>query len=389
MTGALKAAPALATLALGVALMGGAGACGRSIYPQATDTPTATATIVPSPTTGNFLYTSNFLDGKVAEFNRNLTTGALTLAGSIGAGSASGPVGIATGPSAHYIYVANSANNNVRQFKVGLSNGLLTALGTIAAGNSPQWIAVDPTASFAFVTNLNAGTITPYTIDSSNGKLAANGGSIASSLLKNPSGALARTTYLYVGDQAKGTVVSFPYNSSGTISTGTATLLGSGSPLATPGQMVIDPSGKFVYISDLKAGLLYYLTIGSGVLTWHTTYNPSGAAEGGLVTVATSSGFNFLYIANQQVSPPSISSYQINSDGTLTPTFPATTTDPSLNLPTGLAVDPTGAFLYVANQGSGTVTQFTINPSTGALSSPTVVSTESSGSGPVYIAIAH
>ncbi|HVC43804.1 MAG TPA: beta-propeller fold lactonase family protein [Candidatus Binataceae bacterium] len=383
--GVLKLAPALAAIAVGVVLTGGA--CGRSIFPAATNSTTATPTGSPSPTTGHFLYTSNTADGKVAEFKRNLTTGALTLAGSVGAGSVNGPIGITNGPGARFIYVANSTDSNVRQYKIDLSNGLLASIGTIPAGTSPQWIAVSPTATFAFTTNFSAGTISPYTIDSTTGVLTANGSAFLSSLLTNPSGAVATASFLYVTDEAQGTVANFPITSTGTLLAGTSTFLttlGFGSP--SPGPMIIDPTGQFVYATDLKLGVVYFLTVGTnGVLNYVNTYQSSNAAEGGLVFVPTT-GATFLYVANQQATPPSISAFQVQS-GILT--FSATYTDPSLKLPTGLAVDPTDTFLYVTNQGAGTVTQFTITAGTGVLTKPVVFKTESATSGPLYIAIAN
>src|ERR1019366_9253080 len=112
---ALRLAPTLAALTLWSAIIG---ACGRSIFPFASTSPTPTATITTSPTTGNFLYSSNFADGMVAEFSRNLSTGALARMGSEGAGSPNGPIGIANGPSAKFLYVANSFDGNVREFNI-------------------------------------------------------------------------------------------------------------------------------------------------------------------------------------------------------------------------------------------------------------------------------
>ena len=45
----------------------------------------------------------------------------------------------------------------------------------------------------------------------------------------------------------------------------------------------------------------------------------------------------------------------------------------------GIAVDPTGKFLYAANNGSNNISAYAINPSSGAL---TTVSTYTAGTGP-------
>jgi YVTN family beta-propeller protein len=49
-----------------------------------------------------------------------------------------------------------------------------------------------------------------------------------------------------------------------------------------------------------------------------------------------------------------------------------------------IAVDPTGQFAYVANEGSNTVSEYTINPTTGAL---TPIGTVAAGIAPRSIAV--
>ena len=379
----LRLAPTLAALTLWSAIVG---ACGRSIYPFAGDSPTPTPTVTTSPTKGNFLYSSNFADGKVAEFSRNLATGALALSGSISGGSASGPIGIANGPSAKFLYLTNSADGNVREFKINSTTGALSPIGgsPIAAGSSPQWIAVTPNAQFAFVANFGDGSISSYTVDAASGALTANGSAVSSALLSSPTAAVASNTFLYVTDNTKGTIVSFPIGASGVLSTGTSTALSAITPpVPSPGAVIIDPSGSFVYVTDQNSGVLYFLTVGAGVLTLAGTYSPSSAGEGGLAIAKTSGGSQFLFVANQLLPAPSISVFMLNGDGSLTgPTlFP----DASLELPTGVAVDPAGGFLYVANQGNGTISRFIINPATGALGSGVAFATESASSKPLFL----
>jgi 6-phosphogluconolactonase (cycloisomerase 2 family) len=384
---ALRVVPTLAALTLWSAIIG---ACGRSVFPFATDSPTPAASITTSPTVGNFLYSSNFADGKVAEFSRNLTTGALTSQGSVSAGKIDGPVGLANGPSANFLYVTNAANGNVRQFKINASTGALTAIGggPVAAGKTPQWIAVTPNAQFAFVTNFGDGTISQYTIDATSGALTANGGAFSSALLKKPATAVASDKWLYVTDDTKGTIVSFPIATAGTLSAGTATALNP-TPVSTPvpGPAIMDPTGKFVYVTDLKFGSVYFLTVGTGVLTAAASpYTASTTGEGGVAIGTTPSGNEFLFVANQLAVPPTITVFSVNGDGTLSiPVAPFP--DASLNLPTGLIVDPTGSFLYVANQGNGTVAQFAIDPITGALSVGVPFATESTTSKPLFLSL--
>ncbi len=380
----LRLLPTLATLTLCGAL---AGSCGRSPYAIVNGSPTPTATITTSPSVGNFLYSSNFADGKVGVFTRNVSTGVLAFVGPAGAGSNKGPMGIANGPSAKFLYVANSVDNNVRQYKINATTGKLAKIGsgTIAAGNSPQWIAVTPNAQFAFAINSGDGTITPYTVDATTGALTANGTAFSSVQLKKPAAAVASNSWLYVTDATKGTIVSFPIGGTGTLGPGTSTSI-SGS--AVPGPVIMDPTGQFVYATDQNAGLVYYFTVGTGVLALAASpYTTSTAGEAGLAFATTSLGNKFLYVANQLAATPSITGFLVNGNGSLSLLSGAPFPDISLGQPTGVAVDPTGSFLYVANQSKGTISQFTIDPTTGALSAGAPISTESASSGPLFLAL--
>ncbi len=84
-------------------------------------------------------------------------------------------------------------------------------------------------------------------------------------------------------------------------------------------------------------------------------------------------------------APPSITVFFVNAGGTLT--FSSQAVDASLKLPTGLIVDPTGAFLYVANQGNGTISQLAIDSTTGTLGVGVPIATESSTSKPLYLSL--
>jgi 6-phosphogluconolactonase len=386
----LRSAPTIAALSLWIALIG---ACGRSVFPETGSSPTATPTITTSPITGNFLYNTNNTAGTISEFSRDLTTGVLALVGTVAAGSAGGPVGIATGRAAKFVYAVNSADNQVRQYKVNLSNGALTPVGTgkIATGKLPQWIAITPNSNFAFVTNSTDASISPYTVNSTTGALTANGAAFKSTLLKKPWTAVATNTFLYVTDETKGTVVSFPIQADGTLGVGTSILLSAaGGPVAVPGPIIMNSAQSFVYVTDQANGLVYFLKVGSnGVLTLAASYASTvNGGSVGLAIATTSSGLNFLYVANQTANPPSIAAFQIAADGTLAALAIPQFFDPSLSLPTGVAVDPTGDFLYVANQGTGSITQFTINSLAGGLTFANVISTGSLSNGSLYISLA-
>ena len=104
----------------------------------------------------------------------------------------------------------------------------------------------------------------------------------------------------------------------------------------------------------------------SGVLT-QLKGSPYTVGEGPSSLVIHPSG-KFLYIANSFPAESDISLFTIATDGGLTEVFPRTPVLPGASQPTLLAMDPAGAFLYVANAGSDNISVFSISASTGALS---------------------
>ena len=83
--------------------------------------------------------------------------------------------------------------------------------------------------------------------------------------------------------------------------------------------------------------------------------------------VAISPDGNYPYTTNKDVSTVpfthKVSQFRIEDDGTLTKIADYTTGDD----PWGVALNPAGTFLYVANSSDGTITQFTVNKTDGTL----------------------
>jgi 6-phosphogluconolactonase (cycloisomerase 2 family) len=380
---AARFAPACVSFAIMAAI---AGACGRSLFPSANSSPTATATNTPG--TGAFLYSTNFGDGTVSQFKRAQNTGTLTANGTAKAGATAsngGPFGITA--NGNFLYVANTLDG-VHQFKIDQSSGKLAAIGgnggLVKTGNGPQWVAISGGGSngaFAYVMNFTDGSISQYIVQSG-GTLKSNG-TATSPLLRNPYAALATSTFLYVTDSGNGTVVSFPINSDGTLGTpSSAATVSSGS--SSPGPIVIDPSGQFIYVGDLVNDFVSQLDVVTGGLQLINVYLGVSTASpvSGLAIAepGTGSGNFFLYASNQ--TPGTLSLYVGSTlDGSLTTVATAAT---GLSGPTGITIDGTNSFLYAANATANSITQFSISASTGVLANPVASKT---GSIPQYIAI--
>jgi len=133
----------------------------------------------------------------------------------------------------------------------------------------------------------------------------------------------------------------------------------------------------------------YGIDLTTGVLNGTSNYGvPTGNRPGAIVE---SPSGNALFVANIQDN--TISSYVVNSDGTLTAITGTAATGAT---PMGMAIDPAGKFLYVANQGvfndptSGTISVFSIGTALTPVGSPVSTATPGVlvGTGPVSLAVA-
>lgn len=128
-----------------------------------------------------------------------------------------------------------------------------------------------------------------------------------------------------------------------------------------PRSIAIDPTGNYAYVPNFGSGTVSQYTIGAdGSLTANgsvSTGTGAGSAPYGIAIVGTR-----VYVANG--GDNSVSQFTIGTGGALTPLvdgsnapYGAVTTD---GQPLLITADPTGRFVYVANYGDGTLSQFSI-----------------------------
>jgi DNA-binding beta-propeller fold protein YncE len=118
------------------------------------------------------------------------------------------------------------------------------------------------------------------------------------------------------------------------------------------------PNGRFVFVADGE-GSVSAFDVGSGIPSLISTYPAGGEARG----VATTPDGSHLYVANQKSN--NISAYAIGATGALThlADLPMPAGPPAAAGPNGIVIAPDGRRLYSANEGSGNVTGFTVDPS--------------------------
>jgi 6-phosphogluconolactonase len=281
--------------------------------------------------------------------------------------------------SGHYLYVAVPGSNEIVVYREDPNSGILTELvgSPVTAGQAVESIAIHPSGKFLCAANSGEGDVSIFTIAPNGGITEITPrtvvGTAPTLAVMDPAGA-----YLYVGNSGSYNISVFAINSTGTTPTLTQ-VTGSPFPIGmSPINMEVSPSGGFLYItgagtsSGSNTGYIEVFSLSSGILTalpsspFTTAANPYGIAID-----ATSSNGSFLYTANN-LDGGSISEFTINADGSLTQFANSPFGSPYPG-PFALLIDKTGSYMYVANQASTFVTAYSIGSGgalTGLTSSP-------------------
>ena len=152
--------------------------------------------------------------------------------------------------------------------------------------------------------------------------------------------------------------------------------------------VTVDPLGKFAYVTswgdwESSDGSVSTYTINptTGALTFTGAIDGNNPAFCCFNSVVVDPSGKFAYVANGGGGSASVSMYTINATtGALTSIGTITTGGD----PVSVAVDPAGKFAYVTNSSSNDVSMYTINATTGALTS---IGTITTGGDPVSVAV--
>ena len=275
-----------------------------------------------------------------------------------------------------YIYVANSTNNYLAGFGVS-SSGALSVLNKSPYNNgvAAQSVTVTPANTFLYAGTTNG--IFVYAINSDGSVTVQNSGAasaqdiVATSMQVDSSGSylLAAGVATSLGTQA---IAIYQINAT----TGLLTAL-TGSPVAlytgkattatvvTPNSVLITPNNAYVYVSLGTLGV-QVLTLSGGSLNpgsvvtllppLSTSTSPS---DYGLAS-DPNSAFLFVGEINTGLREFSIGTGGALSEISGSPYAVGTG-------PTGVALDATGSYVYVANKGSNNISAFQLTAASGKL----------------------
>jgi 6-phosphogluconolactonase (cycloisomerase 2 family) len=335
------------------------------------------------------LYVANTGSNNISQFTINSTTGALTAGVPIGAGTA--PKAVAVLPDGDFAYAANSAiASGVPTLSAySISSGVLSPSGSpVPTGNGPTWLTPDLSGTWMYNVNQTDSSIWKFTISGSgtltSGAQATTTGTGPVFVTTDPTG-----QYLYTANNTAGTISEYSIEMpQGSLSLINASLSAQG---AQPVSIAVDPSGRYLYVAEMNNGTTgilaeYTLTEGSGdlVVNGPQPFLPIGSA---LSSVVVEPSGKYVFVSDFILSK--IYSYTINSgvgDLTINPI-----SDPVASTGTGpvaLAVDISGQFLYCVNSGSNDISIFKINLTNGTLTQVGTTTVPTGGTTPAGLATA-
>lgn len=290
--------------------------------------------------------------------------------------------------TADFLYVASYSSTDtagvIQSFAVDADSGALrTASSSVSlTGLDPVSLAVSPDYKYLFAAAQNpsstGGSIVSYTI-ALNGVLTSN----KSLTLTDTPKAIAVNaagTYLYVISGTSTVTLSEYAITSGSIASAptASKTISIGSDVVAPEGVAVLANGDAVYaaVADTTAGngYVYGYIIGSdGALTASANSPYSAGVRPSGIAADPSSAYVYVtdYASSQLIG------YRVVNSTTLS----YLTAGPfsSGKQPTGVAIDPRGRFLYVSNALDNTVTAYAITTETGV---PSSVSGTSSTSNP-------
>ncbi len=332
----------------------------------------------------------------VSVYGINLTNGNLSTVGSsIGTGAA--PAAIAITPALDAMFVANSGSNDISSYTTNSDGSLAAVSGTTKAGTTPMGLAIDRGGKFLFVANQGSSNVSAFTIGTG-GALTAVPGSPFTTIpvgLSYPNGTLPVAVavsgsgkFLYVASQLANFVSVFSINStSGALTASGVAFYATGD---SPSGLGISPNGGFLYVMNAAAtsnNVSAFAICDIVVTSCINPASPDGtltpvagspfAAGLGPVAIAFDLNFNFAYVVDKGSSTISQYSWGPGS-GVLTPLSPATIstglTPVAMAIRTGTTGTNIGStvtnptdYAYVANNGAGSISIYTLTTSTGLL----------------------
>ncbi len=332
----------------------------------------------------------------------------------------------AAGNPAYFAYIGTytgHGSEGIYVYRFEPASGALTHIGLAAKTDNPSFLAVSPRGTHLYAVNeIDAGSVSAFRIDRKTGKLTelnrvSSRGSSPCALAVNRAG-----TFVLAANYGSGSVALFPIQADGSLAEASAFDQHAGSSADRERQQgphahsaSFSPDDRFALSADLGVDRVYVYRVdaASGALSAvgaagvppgsgprHLTFHPGGRfayvinelastvsafawRAGALKQIGTASALpqgyqgrksgaeiqvhpngRFLYVSNRGEAND-IALIDVDAQtGGLTPADHFVSGG---RTPRSFGIDPTGRYLFVANQDSNNVTMFRIDPVDGRL----------------------
>lgn len=277
---------------------------------------------------------------------------------------------VAVTPNNRFLYVG-SADGTIDAFLVNY-DGTLAAVGApFANAGGVRGLAIDGAGKFLFVSDNPGAQVKVFSINQTTGALTAIPGSTNPLPgAAQPRGMVADNAgHLYITFAALDQVGQYSINPTTGALTQIAPPINAGT---TPDRVAITPNGAYLYVTNyFGLSISVYSIAGNGALSANGAPVSTGSPSRPLGVTVHQNG-NFLIVTlNSALVANNVVVYSIAGNGLLTQVGAVA----AGSLASGVAVDPTGNYVYVANAGGSNITKFNFNTSTGALTVPAFFAT--------------
>ena len=312
-------------------------------------------------------------NAQIGVYKLDRSTGALTSVDTTALANGA-PTFLAVDPQHKYLYAANEVQTGgVSAYSINQATGKLTHLNDQPMANfGPTHVSVDQAGKFVFAANYNTGHVASYPIQA-DGKVGTAAddkqpGTNAHQAVTDPS-----NKFVFVPCLGSDYVAQFTLNAtSGVLTANTPATLGIGPPAGQPNQvgprhMAFHPNGKWIYLAletaSQVAPLLLDTTTGR-LSAMQTPLSSLTAPVAGNTEAEVQVHPNGKFVYSSNRGDNSIALFTVGATGQLS--FVSTKKTGGAT-PRHFSIDPSGAWLLVAHQGSGNVGVFAIDPTSGAL----------------------
>ena len=303
----------------------------------------------------------------------------------------SNPSFLAIHPNRRFLYAVNEDNNfqgkpggGVSAFSIDDKTGQLKLLNQVSSGGpGPCHLALDKTCKWLFVANYGCGSVAAYPVhaDGSLGESSAfvqHKGSSVNPRQRGPHPHSANVSpdnkFVLFADLGLDQILTYRIDAAGKLPPGDPPFSKVEPAGSGPRHLAYHPKGKFAYVCNEIAATVTVFAYDSsnGSLKNLQTISMvpqdySGAK--GSAEIAVHPNGKFVYASNRDTAnggKDTIAVFAVDpAKGTLT----AVDYTPVGKIPRNFAIDPTGRYLFEANQEGASVLVFRIDPKTGKLTS--------------------